>query len=1034
MRTIDGLSGTAVIGTGGNETVQNFGTTVGSIDLGAGTNVFNNESSGLFITGEHVTLGSTSTLINAGTLSSGDWGHVQTTTVDGKMTQTGTPTWLVDLGPDGTSDRLAMTGAAQFGSSATRLDLNPLTMPAGSSSFTLATAASGLGDAAFTFGTYYGDLPIGQTFNTVSSDRDVQLTVTPSVGLFRWTGLTGRSWTTPFVDGVSNWTSDASGQTFVYGTPGVATDVLVGQRSGVSVLAGNFAVNSLHFDNVAPGTGLGDTMIGGGALTIAAKDGKGITIDRGVSSTTLDVDLTLGNSQTWTNDGSLLAIFGGPITGSGRDLTITGVGQTYIDASIDTGGGSLTKDGDGTLVLGGRNGYSGGTFVKNGMIVGSARSLQGAIANDAIVMFDQPDAGEYTGVMSGTGLFVKQGTGALTLSGANTYTGGTYVAAGALQGTTVSLQGNILNLGSLIFDQTGTGTYAGSLAGTGSLLLRGGGSYVFSGNSSTFTGQTTVSGSKLSVNGWLGGGTLFVQSGATVGGVGLIPTVRVQSGGTLAPGNSIGTLSITGSATFETGSHYLVETEAYGSSDQMVVMGSVFGAGGTVDVHAGGTRRYRPINRYTIARFGGSVIPFAGVTSDLAYLVPSLQYEPNRVLLTLRRNDVDFRKAGTQGNETPVADVFNALVATADGAMADSINSVYDLADADIRNAFRTMGGIIYQHVARSGLATTQAFTALAMKRLDLTGSAAAFGGVSADVSRDNLHLAGADASFVRSDDASSNNHGFWLSGLGGVAQYAGSAGSASARTRLLGVAGGLDIEPVHGLTLGVIGGRATPEIHLDGANDRADSRTTQAGGYGRVALGASRVDAAVSFGGSRNQVWRVVTDGTILPTAHASFNGSAMSSQLDYAYGMKLGRSVFFEPQVGYHYGRLSVEGATETGADVLDLLVPDRIVTSNQVTAGARLVKALGGEVTKWTIEGRAAWQRELTPLASMQMRFAGDSTTDGFLLAAPSLRRDGAIVGVSLAGARAKGLRIALDVDGQTGGPISGWSSNISLDKRW
>jgi hypothetical protein len=67
-------------------------------------------------------------------------------------------------------------------------------------------------------------------------------------------------------------------------------------------------------------------------------------------------------------------------------------------------------------------------------------------------------------------------------------------------------------------------------------------------------------------------------------------------------------------------------------------------------------------------------------------------------------------------------------------------------------------------------------------------------------------------------------------------------------------------------------------------------------------------------------------------------------------------------------------------------------------------------------------------------MQMRFVGDSTTDGFLLAAPSLRRDGAIVGVSLAGARAKGLRIALDVDGQTGGPISGWSSNISLDKRW
>jgi outer membrane autotransporter protein len=176
------------------------------------------------------------------------------------------------------------------------------------------------------------------------------------------------------------------------------------------------------------------------------------------------------------------------------------------------------------------------------------------------------------------------------------------------------------------------------------------------------------------------------------------------------------------------------------------------------------------------------------------------------------------------------------------------------------------------------------------------------------------------------------------------------------------------------------------------------------------------------------------VTDGTILPTAHASFDGAAMSSELSYAYGIGLGRGVFFEPQVGYHYGRLSLEGTTETGADVLDLLVPDRTVTSNQVTAGARVVKALGGDVTKWTLVGRAAWQRDLTTLPSMRLRFTGDMTTDGFLLAAPSARRDGANVGVSIAGARAKGLRIGLDVDGQIGGPIAGWSSNISVDKRW
>src|SRR5699024_10439025 len=104
--------------------------------------------------------------------------------------------------------------------------------------------------------------------------------------------------------------------------------------------------------------------------------------------------------------------------------------------------------------------YSGGTVVSAGTLVGTTTSLQGDILNNALVVFDQATNGTYAGVMSGTGSLTKTGTGNVTLSGANTYSGGTTVSAGTLTGTTLSLQGAILNNAAVVFDQATDGIYA----------------------------------------------------------------------------------------------------------------------------------------------------------------------------------------------------------------------------------------------------------------------------------------------------------------------------------------------------------------------------------------------------------------------------------------------------------------------------------------------------------------------------------------------------------------------------------------------
>jgi autotransporter-associated beta strand protein len=103
----------------------------------------------------------------------------------------------------------------------------------------------------------------------------------------------------------------------------------------------------------------------------------------------------------------------------------------------------------------------------------------------------------------------------------------------------------------LRFNRTGAYTVSNNISGFGNVEAVADGVVALT-SANTYAGTTTVSAGTLLVNGsHTGGGTYTVDAGGTLGGTGSITSaapqaVVVQEGGTLAPGASVGTLTVAG--------------------------------------------------------------------------------------------------------------------------------------------------------------------------------------------------------------------------------------------------------------------------------------------------------------------------------------------------------------------------------------------------------------------------------------------------------------------------------------------------------
>lgn len=369
---------------------------------------------------------------------------------------------------------------------------------------------------------------------------------------------------------------------------------------------------------------------------------------------------------------------------NGQNLTLNGL----------LSGSAIIKTGSGILFLRGANTYTGGTTVNAGTLniasdsnlghatgplamatgttlqagaaysLGASRpiSITGSVTIDTNT-FSPTIASVITG--SGT-LNVTGGAGnILTLTGANTYSGGTTVSTATLLGNTTSLQGaiNATMGGAVVFNQSSAGTYAGAYNGTlgTTLTLQGGGIYTFSGNSASSFSTTNLSNAHLILEASLGASTLNINASSNLSGTGTLNGNIVNSG-KITPGTSgSGTLQVNGNVSFTPGSGTLVSQIQPLTNGLLQVSGISTLTDGILSLQFDPNLFYAITSSYTLLTAGSRVGTFGAIQTSDSSFSSTVSYTPTSVELFVTNLAPFHPVTFENSNEAAVGNNLDAL-------------------------------------------------------------------------------------------------------------------------------------------------------------------------------------------------------------------------------------------------------------------------------------------------------------------------------------------------------------------------------------
>ena len=616
---------------------------------------------------------------------------------------------------------------------------------------------------------------------------------------------------------------------------------------------------------------------------------------------------------------------------------------------------------------------------------GTTGGLAGDIINNGLTVFDRSDDFDFLGDFSGTGALTKLGAGTLTFAGGYSYTGTTSILGGTIrfageldpeteldlqQGTadlsgtdqTIALlsgkagTGLLIEDATLTIDQSGDSQYAGGITGNGSLTKAGSGHLDLTG-ASDYTGPTTLLDGTLSVNGSIQ--SVVTVAGGTLGGNGTVGGIVAGSGGAVGPGNSIGQLDVAGNVSFGPGSVYQVEVDATGATDLIAATGTASIDGATMAVMAE-NGRYRGRTEYTVLTAAGGVSgAFGSVTSDLAFLTPTLAYTATSVVLSLTRNDIDFAALATSRNQVRSAAALEAL------GIGDTLFEAVLAQDAPgARMAFDTLSGEVHAHAG-------------------------------ATLVQDGRYVRDA---LLAAPAPGGDGFGLWGQALrsDGDANANATRGSAALSTRHDGLIAGFDFRAGE-FAIGVAAGKSDAAARVDARASEADTKSRFVGGRFTYASGGFGARGGVAFAWHEIATSRGIAFPSFTESVQAAYDGTTRQIFGEVSWDLGF-QPLTLEPFARLAHVRVHTDAFAEAGGTAA-VSGQEQVHNVQLASLGARIggQTSLGSGVLL-TPRLSLAWQKSWGDrVGTSRLRFNGaasDFSIEGAELAGSALAADAGI----------------------------------------
>lgn len=430
-----------------------------------------------------------------------------------------------------------------------------------------------------------------------------------------------------------------------------------------------------------------------------------------------------------------------------------------------------------------------------------------------------------------------------------------------------------------------------------------------------------VRGGTFTANGDLPMLDVFVEEGGVFMGSGTVGALTL-TGGTLAPGNSIGSLT-TGDLTLDANSIFEVEVDDMGGNDVVIVNGTVTLGDATLrilDMAGGDFTGADPFDFLIIDNDGTDAVmgEFGAITNELAFLTPTVDYadgDGNDVGLALTPNNVAppppppppgppspppppppsaplFPTAAVTYNERGAANGLDDFDRTAGSDAAAVYMQILFMTALQARTAFNAASGEIYASLLANDLDDAMVRT---------------------------------DRLVARAHETSGEGWGVWGGVTSGDGSTDGDGNAASADGDSFGVDFGIDYRgPANRWAVGATIGHVDGGLDIDARRSTADFDGWHLGGFGRYGTGNGgiTVTGAFSYSNLEADVRRNIAFGTVSRSTRANVDVETFSLEGELRYGVALGdggwaagpvASVFFAD------GELGIFG--EIGADSLNL-----------------------------------------------------------------------------------------------------------------